>query len=66
MLQSDTSKYIRSSLSSVKKALASAGERRSGYETISSSGVPVRFKSMRLSALPATSSCMLLPASSSR
>ena len=38
----------------------------SGSLTISNSGVPVRFRSMRLSALPATSSCMLLPASSSR
>ena len=38
----------------------------SGWLTISSSGVPVRFRSMRLSALPAASSCMLLPASSSR
>ena len=38
----------------------------SGWLTISRSGVPARFRSMRLSALPATSSCMLLPASSSR
>ncbi len=38
----------------------------SGSLTISNSGVPVRFRSMRLSALPAASSCMLLPASSSK
>ena len=42
------------------------GERMSGWLTISNSGVPARFRSMRLSALPAASSCMLLPASSSR
>ena len=46
--------------------LGLGGERMSGWLTISNSGVPVRFRSMRLSALPATSSCMLLPASSSR
>ena len=66
MLQSDTPRYVSSSFSSVRYALASSGERMSGWLTISNSGVPVRFRSIRLSALPATSSCMLLPASSSR
>ena len=58
--------YVSSSLSSLRNAFASAELRRSGSETISNSGVPVRLRSMRLSPLPATSSCKLLPASSSR
>ena len=45
---------------------ASCGLRRSGCDTISHKGVPARLRSMRVSAVPAASSCMLLPASSSR
>ena len=45
-------------------ATASRGERRSGSETISSSGVPARFRSIPVS--PWKSSCSDFPASSSR
>ena len=66
MLQSLTLRYVRSSRSSVRYAFASFGERMSGCVTISRSGVPVRLRSIRVSALPWTSSCKLLPASSSK
>ena len=66
MLQSLTPRYTSSSFSSLSHARASCGERRSGCVTISHSGVPARLRSIRLSPVPAASSCMLFPASSSR
>ena len=45
-------------------ATASLAERISGSETISTSGVPARFRSMPVT--PGSTSCSDLPASSSR
>ena len=53
-----------SACSAFAYATASAALRRSGSETISSSGVPARLRSMPV--MPWKSSCRLLPASSSR
>ena len=60
MLQSLTSAYSRMSLRSVRKARASAGERRSGSVTISTSGVPARLRSTAVR--PGTRSCSDLSA----
>ena len=64
MLPSQISRYRTSVWIFFMYATASFAERMSGSETISSSGVPARLRSMPES--PWKSSCSDLPASSSR
>ena len=64
MLPSQMPIHCTSACSALAYATASSELVRSGSETISSSGVPARFRSMPV--MPWKSSCRLLPASSSR
>jgi hypothetical protein len=64
MLPSHTPSQTTSECSALAYATASAAERMSGSETISSSGTPARLRSMP--DMPWKSSCSDLPASSSR